>query len=94
MESTKRPPVYMTVINLSGLYSKKPIVLNWHKEREWYEDKKGNWMWEPSKDPIGLSTSSSGGCTQYVSYNKSDVEMWLSGAIEAMRMMKDWCGNV
>ena len=77
---TKR---YVVSMNLSGLYSDKPIECT--KDEQGWWDKAGDI--EASK--LGLDDN--GVLIQFVTTNKHDAEMYLMGVKTALRQIKRYC---
>jgi hypothetical protein len=94
MKSNRRQ-YYGNSINLSGLYSIKPVVCYkpaqkiGEKDNEIYWCKQGNFDIDIKN--LGLSSICDGSVIVFTSKNKKDVELWTSGVLSAMRMMKRWC---
>lgn len=83
-EKLKRRPrvVWAAKVNLSGLYSTKPIKCTWNNGAWW--DEEGNL----GVNDLGLHVEDR--IITYVSHLESDVAMWISGARSVLTMLNDW----
>jgi hypothetical protein len=78
---------YGNMVNLGGLYSKKPIVCSKESvELGTYWDSSGDFDIDPKK--LGLTTED--GLIKFTSKNKQDVEFWTMGALSVMTQLKRW----
>jgi hypothetical protein len=89
MPKKRNKQYYGNLINLRGLYSRKPIVCSRKDERGIYWDKSGDFNIDPKK--LGLSIEQNGDLIQFASENRLDVELWTSGAMAALGRIKEYC---
>ncbi len=77
--------IYGNGINLSGLYSKKPMLLTYNcilKDEWWAKD--GNF----SVSGLGLIVE--GGRITFASKKRKDVLCWIAGVLSTMTLLKRW----
>ena len=81
----KRPKtIYANRINLSGLYSSKPLPCRWVPEDKvwWAHDR------DLCVEKLGIEEVSY--CLTFSSASKADVQNWTNGALAVMAALKDW----
>lgn len=76
--------LYMARVNLTGLYSTKPIAVFKEPDDDWYASKDGNLVLDLNQ--LNDRTE----CTDFFSANKKDVEIWIAGASAVMRAIHSW----
>jgi hypothetical protein len=86
---------YGNMINLSGLYSKKPIKC--YVQSKYFDmltdksivywDKDGNF----NIDSGNLGIESKDGYIKFTSENEDEVKIWTNGVLASMSMIKRWC---
>lgn len=76
--------VFSNSINLGGLYSPRPIRLQWNKSLNSWWDKEGNY--EATK----LGVFEEDGLVQFTSLDRQEVEFWTLGVKATMKMLKRW----
>lgn len=75
---------YSNFVNLSGLFSKKPIKCKYSKRYDGYWDTSGN------VDAPTLGLVIKDGMIQFSSTSQKEVELWTSGADSVMKMIRRW----
>lgn len=77
---------YGNMINLSGLYSDKPIKCAKQGSSS-YWDEEGDFDINPNK--LGIEIRD--GYIKFTSSNEKEVQLWTDGVIASMKIMKKWC---
>lgn len=89
----KRKVLWSNMINLSGLYSDKPVRCRDMKDRygeaRGYWDRTGNFC--TSEDQIGEHVLNDGAVVQFTSRSKEEVEFWTRGAKAALAAVVRFC---
>ena len=79
--------VYCSAVNLSGLWSKKPLKMV-------YLDEETGTYWDRSGDfscpGLGIQAQWGGGFISFASKNKREVEVWIYGVSASMHLLKNW----
>jgi hypothetical protein len=80
---------YGNSINLSGLYSKKPVrcdsVATYDNNKYW--DKDGDFCVDINK--LGIEYKEC--IVTFSSENEKEVQIWTDGVLATMKMLKSWC---
>lgn len=77
--------IYANRVNLSGLYSNKPLKLKLEAHYDFYSDGEDFCL---DTDKIGLVETD--GLVGFSSPNEKEVELWTQGAIAVMRQIFKW----
>lgn len=90
IEATGLPKyVYIAGINLSGLWSKKPLKAKLYPDlNSWYSCEKGWGYNDVGAEKLGLHKR--GGLTTFASVSKQEVQIWLDGATTVLSHLRDW----
>ena len=80
--------VWLAMMNLSGLFSNRPIRCKPVSER--YPDGEGWYNERKDIDVDQLGESGSDGYVTFASRDKDEVQIWIDGAMAAMTMMTRW----
>jgi hypothetical protein len=81
----KSKKLYANMLNLSGLYSNKPVMLTFDSESDRWWDKDGNF--EATK----VGTESACGYVKFTSESRREVECWTNGVLASMERLVEWC---
>ncbi len=80
----KNNKIWSNMVNLSGLYSDKPVSCYYNKTLDSWWDKLGDY--EITK----LGYMEDAGCVYFSSENKEEVEHFILGAKAVMSMLRKW----
>ena len=72
-------PLYGAMVNLSGLYNKKPMKLRYHDFLGEYSTYGGNVCF--AQLGVEFDDTSYPGCIKFCSVDKKDVEFWICGVL-------------
>lgn len=90
MKENGQDVVWGNCINLSGLYSTKPIKCI--KDNEFEHDIDRTIYWDKSGtfdiEVVGLDKKK--GCIKFSSFDKKETEVWTDGAKSILFMLNNW----
>lgn len=82
--TAKKNPLWAGMINLNGLYSGKPVKLNYNEEIKEWRDRDGNLTVKRK----GMEVQS--GYVIFASEDKKEVYCWIKGTEAVMALLRKW----